>query len=111
MVGCIRAKEVRHIDHRLQNELGTDRLQLAYRELSPPTLMDVVEAAVQHGITKARVFARFLALEGHVTNDVLPLIREVRAAFPSIEIELLPPLGQQPMFREMLRLLVTEDSS
>ena len=92
----------------LQTELGTDLLQLAYMELSPPSLMDIVEAAAQHGVIAVRVLPLFLAVEGHVTKDILPLVESVREAVPSVEIEVLPPLGQQPMFREMLRSLATE---
>ena len=85
------------------------RLQLAYMDLAPPSLMDVVEATVQHGVTRIRVFPLFLAVEGHVTNDIFPLVEDVRMAFPKVEIEMLPPLGQQPMFREMLRTLATRN--
>jgi sirohydrochlorin cobaltochelatase len=80
-------------------------------ELASPSLMDVVEATVQHGVTKIRVFPLFLAVEGHVTNDIFPMVEEVRRTFPSVEIELLPPLGQQPMFRDMLRFLARGDSN
>jgi sirohydrochlorin cobaltochelatase len=94
----------------LHAELGPDRLQLAYMDLSPPSLMDIVEAAVQHGVTKIRVFPLFLTVEGHVTKDIQPLLDEVRESFASMEIELLPPLGQQPLFLEMLRSLAQEES-
>ena len=92
----------------LQDELGSDKLQLAYMELSPPSLMDVVEAALQHGISRVRIFPLFLAAEGHVTKDINPLIERVQRAFPQVEIEVLPPLGQQPLFRDMLRNLTIE---
>ena len=95
----------------LQGELGADRLQLAYMDLAPPTLMDVVEATVQHGVTRIRVFPLFLAVEGHVTNDIFPLLDEVRRAFPTADIQMLSPLGQQPMFRNMLRSLANDDSN
>jgi sirohydrochlorin ferrochelatase len=94
----------------VQAELGADKLQLAYMDYSPPSLMDVVEAAVQHGATRFRVLPLFLTIEGHVTKDILPMLEGVRQAFASVEIELLPPLGQQPMFLEMLRLLATDDA-
>lgn len=93
----------------LQAQLGHDKLQLAYMELSSPSLMDVVEATVQHGVKKIRVFPLFLAVEGHVTKDVEPLVDEVRKAYTSVEIELLPPLGQQPLFFEMLRKLARDE--
>jgi sirohydrochlorin cobaltochelatase len=72
--------------------------------------MDVVEAAVQHGVTKIRVFPLFLAVEGHVTKDIEPLVSEVREAFSSVHVELLPPMGQHPCFRDMLRGLAEEEA-
>jgi sirohydrochlorin cobaltochelatase len=94
----------------IRAELGSGQLQLAYMDLAPPTLMDVVEAAVQHGITQIRVLPLFLAAEGHVTKDVKPLIDEVRVNFELVEIDLLPPIGQHPLFREMLRSLAMEEA-
>ena len=75
---------------------------LAYMECTPPTLMDVVSAAIESGVTEFRVLPMFLVGEGHVERNVVPLVEEVRAAYSSAAIELLPPLGEQRQFREFL---------
>ena len=92
----------------LQADLGSDRLQLAYMDLSPPTLMEVVSEAVQHGVTKIRVLPLFLTGEGHVEKDVQPLVNQIREVFSSVDVELLPPVGQHPLFRDLLRSLADE---
>ena len=91
-------------------ELEPDALRLAYMELSPPTLRDVVSEAAQRGITSVRVLPLFLAADGHVEKNVRPLVEEARAAFSSVDIELLPPLGQHRLFRELLRTLTVEET-
>jgi len=94
----------------LQADLGPDALRLAYMDLSPPTLLDVVSEAVQHGIIRIRVLPLFLTNEGHVEKDIQPLVDQVREVFRSVNIELLPPMGQQPLFRELLRSLAAEET-
>jgi sirohydrochlorin cobaltochelatase len=91
-------------------DLEPDSFRIAYMELSPPTLMDVVSEAVQHGIVRIRVLPLFLAAEGHVENNVYPLVTQAREAFSSVSIELLPPVGQHRLFRELLRTIATEET-
>ncbi|HKJ01642.1 MAG TPA: CbiX/SirB N-terminal domain-containing protein [Longimicrobiales bacterium] len=81
---------------------GQGRVRLAYMDLTPPTLMDVATEAVGAGHTALRVLPLFLAPQGHVRRDVEPLVAEVRAALPAVQIELLPPMGQQPEFRDAI---------
>jgi sirohydrochlorin cobaltochelatase len=92
----------------LQDDLGRDKVGLAYMDLTPPTLMDVASDAVRRGVARIRVLPLFLAVEGHVERDVVPLVDQVRAALESVEIELLEPVGQLPPFRELLRRIALE---
>jgi len=94
----------------LQADIGPDALRLAYMELSPPTLADVVLEATQLGIEKIRILPLFLAAEGHVEKDIRPAVDRIRDTYKSIEVEFLPPLGQQPLFRELLRSITIEET-
>lgn len=80
----------------LEEALGGDQVRLAYMDLTPPTLLDVASGAVRSGATALRVLPLFLAAEGHVERDVVPLVDEVRSALEGVEVTLLPPLGQHP---------------
>ena len=95
----------------LRDELEPGSLRLAYMELSSPTLLDVISEAVQHGIIRIRVLPLFLAAEGHVEKNIQPLISQAREEFGSVDIKLLPPIGQHRLFRELLRTLATEEIS
>jgi len=81
---------------------GPDTVCLAYMDHGPPTLMEAASAAVSAGSNRLRVLPLFLTGEGHVTHDIVPMVEELRAAHRDVEIELLPAVGQHPMFRELL---------
>lgn len=86
----------------LEADLGPDRVALAYMDHTPPTVMDAAGGAVRGGARRIRVLPLFLAEEGHVERDVQPLVDEVRAAWPEVDVELLAPVGQHHEFRAAL---------
>ena len=92
----------------LQAELGANRVRLAFMECTPPTLMDAAAEAVRLGRKHIRVLPLFLAGGGHVDHDIPPLVDEVRARYPSLRAELLPPIGQHPRFVELMRRLAAD---
>jgi sirohydrochlorin cobaltochelatase len=93
----------------LQAELGPNRLRLAYMDITSPTLDDVVSEAVEAGVARVRVLPLFLANEGHVDRDIRPVVEELRAIHHSMEIELMPAVGQHRLFRELLAEIVSEE--
>lgn len=93
---------VEGIVRELERDLGPDRVRLAYMDCAPPTLLDVVSQAAEGGVEEFRVLPLFLAPQGHVERDVRPVTEAVQKAWPGLDIELLPPLGQQPEYREAL---------
>jgi sirohydrochlorin cobaltochelatase len=86
----------------LAADLGPSRVRLAYMDCTPPTLLDVASEAARDGVRSIRVLPLFLATEGHVERDVEPLVAEVRRKLHPLTVELLPPLGQQPEFRDAI---------
>ena len=92
----------------LQAELGTDKVQLAYMDCTPPTLEDVVSRAVQAEVKRLRVLPLFVTDEGHVERDIRPVVEKLRRAHESASVELLPAVGQHPLFRELLARIAVE---
>lgn len=86
----------------LRDEAGGEGVRLAYMELATPTLRDVVEELAEEGVSGAAVLPLFLTVEGHVDRDIRPVVEELRGAFPTLELEMLPPMGHQPEFRRAL---------
>ena len=83
----------------MQAELGPDAVGLAYMECTPPTLMDVASSAIRAGTKRIRVLPLFLTGEGHVLRDIYPMVDELDKAHGPVEVKLLPPVGQHPLFR------------
>lgn len=93
---------VEHVVASLASELGPGRVRLAYMDCTPPTLLDVASEAVRDGVRRVCVLPLFLATEGHVERDIEPIVADVRKALHPLTVELLPPLGQQPEFRDAI---------
>jgi sirohydrochlorin cobaltochelatase len=90
-----------------RSESGRGDVRLAYLTGSP-TLADVVSEAVRAGVKSIRVLPLFLASAGHVDRDIRPLVAKLRATHQPAELELLPPLGEHPLFREILQRIAAE---
>ncbi len=93
----------------VQARLEGDELALAYMQYTGPTLMDVALEAIRTGATRIRVLPLFLTGQGHVQRTVGPLVNEVARAHPTVDIELLPPVGQHPLFADLLSKIAEEE--
>ena len=92
----------------VQKVPGEDAVRLAYMDHGPPSLMDVLSEAVENGTTTFRILPLFLTGEGHVTGEIGPMVEEARARFGHIDVELLPAVGQHPLFRELLLEIISQ---
>ena len=88
---------------------GADSVSLAYMDHGPPTLMEAANEAIRGGATELRVLPLFLTSEGHVTEDIVPMVDELRAAHAGTKIELLPAIGKHPLFEDLLARVATGD--
>ena len=61
---------------------------IAYMERCKPSLEEVVEDVYAHGVRELSVIPLFLAPGGHMANDVIPCINNLRKKFPQISIDL-----------------------
>ena len=87
-------------------EAGTGAVRLAYLELSAPTIAEVIGDAARAGIVRLRVLPLFLAAGKHTSEDVLARVDEARVRHPALDIELLPPVGEDVRMRSLLRQIV-----
>jgi len=87
----------------IRADLGRDEVRLAYMDHAPPTLVDVVSEVVGAGATSIRVMPLFLAGAGHVDRNIRPMMDQLCERFGQVDMELLPPLGEQGGFRDLLR--------
>lgn len=93
----------------IEERTGPGTVRLAYSQFATPTLPDVVGHAAAAGIRQIRVLPLFMTAGGHVDRDIRPVVDELRRAHDeTIDVELLPPVGELPAFRILLAELARE---
>jgi len=90
----------------LRQDLGDHAVYLCFMENAAPGMMDVAREIVENGDRQCRLLPMFMAKGNHFYEDIPSQIEEVQAAFPDLEMELLQPVGQHPLFLDLLRNLV-----
>ena len=99
-----------HLLGKLRGELGEERVALAYMEFAAPSLMDVAGRAIRNGITSLRILPLFLAAGAHVDRDIPSQVEGLRAQYGQLHIELLPPVGEDPRFADLLLQIARESA-
>lgn len=92
----------------LSREVGAEKVFLSFMELASPSLQDVTKKIVANGVTHYRLLPLFLANGNHLAHDLPAQVEEMKQLFAGLEIELLPPIGQHPMFTSLMRQLARE---
>ena len=69
-------------------------LQLAYMDLSQPSLFSVTEELAKNGTKKIKILPLFMSSGGHVDKEIPEQVKELKAKFPNIDFEILPPIGE-----------------
>jgi sirohydrochlorin cobaltochelatase len=82
--------------------------ELAFMELSEPSLEDVVATSLSEGFDDFKVLPLFLARGRHLKKDV-PLIIEALVEKHKIGIELLAPIGESPVMHKAIQAIVTAE--
>jgi sirohydrochlorin cobaltochelatase len=81
--------------------IAADRLpdahvELAFLELMEPRLPEVVGRLVGQGCERVSVVPVFLGQGGHVLRDLPPMIDELRAAHPQLQVTVADAVGESP---------------
>ena len=96
------------LERTLRGELGEGRVRLAYMEFVGPTLPDAAAEAVRDGVTTLRVLPLFLSAGAHVAIDIPAQTEEARRRHPTLTIEVLPPIGEDPRFVTLMKAVSRE---
>jgi sirohydrochlorin cobaltochelatase len=86
------------LEENLKTELGENRVYLAFMELSRPNLLDVAGEIMAAGIPGFQLLPLFMSSGNHFAHDLPEQVAKAHLQFPDLEIELLPPVGQNPEF-------------
>jgi sirohydrochlorin cobaltochelatase len=101
-------KPFEELEETLKNELGRDRVRLAYVSAASPNLADVAAEAADDGIARLRILPLFLTPGGPLEKEIPEQVSVVRAQVPQITVEILKPVGEHPRMRTLLHALARE---
>jgi len=91
-------------------DLGPGHVELAYMEFHPPSLEDIAVKSWSEGIVRIRVLPLFLAGGAHVANDIPAQVQAIKQRLPGMEIEVLPPVGEDPLLQSLLQEIAYAES-
>jgi sirohydrochlorin ferrochelatase len=86
----------------LRPHLSGELIEIAYLEMTEPTIPQALDRALAAGATSIRMFPFFLSAGAHVTED----LERFRGAYaeqnPAIQFRLCPPIGLHPKIVEII---------
>lgn len=87
------------------------KVRLAYMEFVEPTLMDVARECVGLQILHLKILPLFLSIGTHLATDVHEQVNRAEDQFPYLEVEVLPPVGEDPRLAGLIQQIVIETLS
>jgi sirohydrochlorin cobaltochelatase len=69
-------------------------VEVAFLESTEPRLPEAIERLVACDVRRIGIVPVFLAQGGHLKKDVPRLLEDMKARFPTVALELWPPLGE-----------------
>jgi sirohydrochlorin cobaltochelatase len=91
----------------VQARLPDAHVGVAFLEFQPPTLTAAIDRALASGARSIDVMPVFWASGGHMASDVPPLLAELRALHPGLQVRLLPVLSELPGMLDFIADAVT----
>ncbi len=79
-----------------QQQLAGTQVELAFLELMEPRLPEVVDRLAADGCQRVSVVPVFLGQGGHVLRDLPPMVDELRARHPQIQLSVSGAVGESP---------------
>ncbi|MGB4674416.1 MAG: CbiX/SirB N-terminal domain-containing protein [Azovibrio sp.] len=87
------AEPLRDVRRRIQAQIPTARIELAFLEFMEPDLEAVVTALVAEGCASITVLPMFIAQGGHLKRDLPVTVAHLQAVHPCTVIELGSAIG------------------
>ncbi len=81
---------------------GYGIVEVAYLELTPPTISEGGRACVQRGAARVLMMPYFLSAGVHVVQDLEAARQALAAEFPDVRFELCPHLGLHPLMTQIV---------
>lgn len=102
------AEPVLAVAQQLRQYLPGAFVQPAFLEFLLPSLPDAVEAVLARGHRRVLLVPVFIAVGGHLREDLPRLLASVRSVHPDVSIEVMPALGEAEAVRRAMADTVLE---
>lgn len=83
----------------------------SFLELTTPDLATTVEALMMQGKTHLRIVPMFLGVGRHAREDLPKLVSELTEAYPQVQFELLPSIGEHPAMTRLMADIAANTAS
>jgi sirohydrochlorin cobaltochelatase len=87
---------LRELEARVRARAPEAHVDVAFLEFQSPTLNSSIDAALAAGARTIDVMPVFWASGGHIANDLPPLLDQLRARHPTLNLRVLPVLSELP---------------
>jgi sirohydrochlorin cobaltochelatase len=95
----------------LKRDVGEDKVFLCFMENAEPSMQQVASELAVKGTQHLRILPLFMATGNHLQEDIPTQVAAVNAEWPQLTIELLPPIGEHPLFLDLMHELARESAS
>lgn len=99
-------EEVKALCEKKENYAG---VSMAYMEMAEPKLLDILKQTHEkEGIHRFAVLPLFMSAGAHVSNDIPAQVKEAQTTYPSIDVKVLPPVGEHELVRSAMRQIAVD---
>ncbi|QDU38957.1 Sirohydrochlorin cobaltochelatase [Maioricimonas rarisocia] len=102
-------RDLVHVQEQVRARRPKDVVEIAYLELTSPTIPDGARRCVEQGAGEVRMLPYFLSSGAHVAQDLEQFRREFEVEWPEVTFRLCPPLGLHPLMIEVLMERLNEE--
>ena len=82
----------------------------AFLELTTPDLASTVEQMMMQGKTHLRIVPMFLGVGRHAREDLPQLVTELAEAYPQVQFELVPSIGEHPAMTRLMAEIAADEA-
>ena len=103
--------DLRQLADLLRQRFSDLIVEIAYLELTEPTIPQAAAACVQLGAARVLLLPYFLSAGTHVTEDLKRFQTDFTAQWPNVRFDVCPPLGLHPLMLDIVCARLSEGAA
>jgi sirohydrochlorin cobaltochelatase len=90
------------VAQRVREKRPDQPVAVSFLELTEPDLPSTVEELMKGGVSHVRIVPMFLGVGRHARDDLPELVNGLSRAYPQMNFELLPAIGEHPAMTALM---------